>query len=261
MKKSIKKLIAVGLCAVTVLGTAIIPTQTAGASQINASSRTIVQDLRAEVTSVTYSDMVKGDGAIHFNVFLPEGVKLTTTDPYKFSNALTQNYDISISEGVHSNKQQFLINVNWSNPGIKYDGNWVFNIDGSVFTDGKSRNLTIPVINDLGQVGTPRITTNVDKGVTRQQLVNGFDIVMDIENAKFNTVCFGNYIRVSMMNTSGIRGLYAVAYCDSLKANRVKMRVQAMNGVESWRTHFEFKIEGDATNSSVPITVRIPIIK
>ena len=41
----------------------------------------------------------------------------------------------------------------------------------------------------------------------------------------------------------------------------MKIRVKAMNGVESLRTHFEFKIEGDATNSSVPITVRIPIIR
>lgn len=259
MNKSIKKLVAVGLCAMSILGTAIVPPKTASAAQTN-SARTVVEDLRAEVSSVRYSDMVKGEGAIHFSVYLPEGVKLTTTNPSTFSKAVTQNYDISISEGVSTKQDRFLINVNWANQGIQYLGNWVFNINGSVFSDGKARNLTIPVVNDLEPVGTPRIITNVDKGITRKQLIDGFDLVMNIENATFNTVCLGNNIRVSMIKSSGLR-INPVAYCNGLKPNQVKMRVQATNGVESWRTHFEFKIEGNASSSPIPITVRIPIIK
>ncbi|MEG2338839.1 MAG: hypothetical protein RSB66_07130 [Clostridium sp.] len=262
MNKSFKKFVVAGVCGVSIFSlTAILPTTAMAAQSKSVVAKESVRDLKSQVSTVRYSDMVKGDGVINFNVFLPSGVKLTTTDPYVFSDALTQNYDISISEGVHFNKDNFSINVNWANQGIKYLGDWVININGSVFTDGKSRTLTIGVVNDLVSVGTPRITTNVDKGVTRAQLNQGFDLVMNIENAKFNTICFGSYIRQSIINTSGIRGINPVAYCNALKPNQVKMRVQAMNGVESWRTHFEFKIEGNASNSKVPITVRIPIVK
>ncbi|MGL4847613.1 MAG: hypothetical protein ACRC28_01615 [Clostridium sp.] len=261
MNKSIKKIIALNLCTAAVIGvTAIMPTQIANAKTVTNQERQVfLQDLKPNVTSVKYSDMVSGDGAVHLKVNLPQGVKLTTTDPYKFSDALTQNYDISISEGVHYSKDYFIINVNWANSGIKYLGDWVINVDGSMFTDGKARKLNIEVNNNLF-VGTPKITTNVDKGVTVNQLKNGFDLEMNLQNAEFNTVCFGNYIRLSMIKSSGL-DIYPVAYCDSLGRTRVKMRVQAMNGVESWRTHFEFKIEGEATNSPVPITVRIPIIR
>ncbi|MGL4654898.1 MAG: hypothetical protein ACRCWM_03280 [Sarcina sp.] len=261
MKKSIKKLIAVSLCAMAIAGTTtVMPSQVAMAQTITGMERQeALQDLRPDVTSVKYSDMVAGDGAVYLKVQLPQGVKLTTTDPYKFSDALTQNYDVSISEGVHYSKDYFTINVNWANAGIEYLGDWVIKIDGSMFTDGNARELNIGVNNNLF-VGTPKITTNVDNGVTVNQLKYGFDLEMNLQNAEFNTACFGNYIRLSMIKSSGL-SIYPVAYCDSLGRTRVKMRVQAMNGVESWRTHFEFKIEGDATNSPVPITVRIPIIK
>ena len=254
MKKMMKKAIALGLCAMTMGGT-VIPVM---AAQI--SVRQSVGTIIPSQTIVTYSALVSGDGAVNIDFDL-QGVKLTTSDPYKFSDNLTQNYDICISEGTALDKGSFTINVNWSNPGVQYLGDWVININGSMFTDGKDREIVIKVLNDLGQVGAPKIKTNVDQGVTRKQLTQGFDLEMEITGAKFNTTCFGNYIRMSMMNSCGIRGLYPVAYCDSLRPNKVKLRVQAPNGVESWRTHFEFKIEGNATNSSVPITVRIPIIK
>lgn len=259
MKKNIKGFIAVGLCAISIVGATVMSSQIASAAPLNNQvSQGVVQDLKTQVSTLYYSDMVQG--AVNFRVDLPKGVKLTTTNPYVFSDALTQNYDVSISEGVHYSKEYFTLNVNWANQGIKFLGDWVINLNGSVFTDGKDRQLVINIVNDLQQVGTPKITTNVEKGITVQQLNQGFDLVMNIENAKFNTTCFGNYIRVSMINTSGLR-IHPVAYCDSLKPNQVKMRVQAMNGVESWRTHFEFQIEGNASNSPVPITVRIPIIR
>ncbi|WP_053983623.1 hypothetical protein [Niameybacter massiliensis] len=258
MKKMMKKLAAVGLVVMSVGATPVMAAPVQATSVTN-QQNVGMQGITPNITTVRYSDMVKGDGAVHIE-FKLNGVKLTTTDPYKFSDAVTHNYDVSVSEGVHYNKELFSMNVNWSNPGIAYNGDWVINIDGSVFSDGADRTITIKVINDLAHVGTPSITTNVDKGVTVQQLTQGFDLVMNINNARFNTTCFGNYIRVSMMNSCGMY-IYPVAYCDSLKPNQVKMRVQAMNGVESWRTHFEFKIEGNATNSSVPINVRIPIIR
>ncbi|WP_297523013.1 hypothetical protein [uncultured Clostridium sp.] len=261
MKKTIKRLIAMSLCSVAMVGTTtFIPAQTAQAAQVTSvQNQGVVEDLNSSLKSVDYSQMIRGEGSINLKVDLPRGVKLTTTDPYKFSDAIKQNYDISISEGVHYSKEYFTINVNWANSGIEYVGEWVMNIDGSVFTDGKDRKLAIEVNNDL-YVGTPTITTNMTNGVTVQQLNQGFDLVMDIDNAKFNTACFGGFIRVSMMNTSGL-GIYPVVYCNALKPNQVKMRVQAMNGVESWRPEFEFKIQGDATDSAVPITVKIPIIR
>lgn len=261
MKKNIKKLIAVGLCTMSIVGTTVMSSQSAMAAPLNTQvSQSAVQDLNSQVSTVYYSNMVKGDGAVSFDIFLPKDVKLTTTNPYVLSDALTQNYDVCLSTGVSYSKDEFSLNVNWSNQGIKFVGDWVINLDGSVFSDGKDRKLVIKVINDLQQVGTPKITTNVDKGVTVKQLKQGFDLEMNLENAKFNTSCFGNYIRLSMINTSGLR-IHPVAYCNALQTNKVKMRVQATNGVESWRTHFEFKIEGNASSSKVPITVRIPIIK
>lgn len=253
-----KKFTALGLCMLTMSTSVspLIPSVQASAVV----SQSVAQDLNVGVTKVNYSDIVKGDGAVNFKVTLPQGVKLTTTNPNVFSDCLTQNYDISISEGVHYSKEYFSINVNWANRDVSYLGDWTFNIDGAAFTDGQSRSFTIQVVNDL-LAGTPTVYTNVDQGVTVQQLTQGFDLVMDIQNAKFNTSCFANYVRVSIMNTSGIRGIYAVAYCDTLKPTQLKMRIQAMNGVESWRTHFEFRLEGDAIYSSNPITVRIPIIR
>ncbi|MGL4738932.1 MAG: hypothetical protein ACRCW2_15875 [Cellulosilyticaceae bacterium] len=254
MKKMTKKVMALGLCIVSMGGT-VVPVMAAPTS-VQQSIGTVIPSK----TMVTYSALVAGDGAVNINFDL-QGVKLTTSDPYKFSDNLTQNYDICISEGTSYTKDSFSINVNWSNPGVEYVGDWVININGSMFTDGQDRQIVIKVLNDLGQVGAPKIKTNVDQGVTRQQLTQGFDLEMEMTGAKFNTTCFGNYIRQSMMNSCGIRGLYPVAYCNALQPNKVKLRVQAPNGVESWRTHFEFKIEGNATNSPVPITVRIPIIK
>ncbi|MEF9951794.1 MAG: hypothetical protein RR840_08500 [Clostridium sp.] len=262
MEKSLKKVIAAGLCAMSIFSlSAVVPQTAMAAEQQKTVAKQVANDLKAQVSSVRYSDMLKGDGIINFNVYLPTGVKLTTTNPYTFSNALTQNYDISISEGVHSSKDYFSINVNWANQGIQFNGDWVMNINGSAFTDGKARTLTIPVVNDLANVATPKITTNVDKGVTVKQLTQGFDIVMNIQNASFNTVCSGSYIKRSILESCGIRGLKVDAYCSGLKPNQVKFRVKATNGIESWRTHFEFKIEGEASNSSLPITVKVPIIR
>lgn len=254
MNKMTKKMMAVGLCMVTMGGT-VVPVM-AQPTSVQRSVGTVTPSN----TTVTYSDLVKGDGAVNID-FKLEGVKLTTNNPSKFSQNVTQNYDICLSASPAINGESFNINVNWSNPGVNYNGAWVIKIKGAMFTDGKDREFVISVINDLGQVGAPKITTNVDKGVTRQQLTQGFDLEMEITGAKFNTVCLGNYIRVSMMQSCGIRGLNALPYCNALKPNKVKLRVQAPNGVESWRTHFEFKMEGNAINSSTPITVRIPIIK
>ncbi|HAX72840.1 MAG TPA: hypothetical protein DCY20_04895 [Firmicutes bacterium] len=258
MKQVTKKFTALGLCMLT-MSTSISPLMT----QVQASaivSQEVANDLTPAISSVAYSDLVLGDGAVNFKVNLPEGVKLTTSNPSLFSTYVTQNYDISISEGVATSKSFFVINVNWANQGVAYNGNWEFNIDGKAFTDGKARSFEIEVTNDL-VAGTPVVYTNVDQGVTVEQLNQGFDLVMNIRNARFNTSCFGNLIRVSMMNTSNIYGIYPLAYCNSLNQSQVKMYVQAMNGVESWKTHFEFKLEGDAIYSSVPITVRIPIIR
>lgn len=245
---------AVGLCAMTMGGT-VVP--------VMAAPRSVQQSVGTVTPSktvVTYSDLVEGDGMVNIDFDL-KGVKLTTTNPSTFSKSVKQNYDICFSASPGYNGDKFNINVNWSNPGIMYNGDWVIDVKGDVFSDGKDRRFVIQVMNDLGQVGAPKITTNVDKGITRKQLTEGFDLEMEITGAQFNTACLGNYIRVSMMQSSGIRGLNPMAYCNALKPNKVKFSVQAPNGVESWRTHFEFKLEGNATNSSVPISVRIPIIK
>lgn len=259
MKKNIRKFIAIGLVAMSIGATTVNAAVIQDVTSITAEQNVGMKGITPNITTINYSDLVKGNGAVNIKFDLND-VTLTTTSPYVFSDALTQNYDISISEGVHYSKTYFSINVNWANSGIEYNGDWVINIDGSVFSDGADRTITIKVVNDLAAVGTPKIATNVENGVTVQQLTQGFDLVMNIENAKFNTTCFGNYIRLSMINTSGM-SIYPVAYCDGLRPEQVKMRVQAMNGVESWRTHFEFTIQGDATNSPVPITVRIPIIR
>lgn len=258
MKNTLKKFTALGLVVVALGGNSVIAaplTATSSASEQNVG----MQGITGDRSYLRYSDMVQGDGAADI-FFTLNGVTLTTDDPYAFDDAMTHNYDVDASTGVSYKGDMFFLNVNWSNPGIKFVGDWIININGSMFSDGKARTITVPIINDLGDKGQPTVTTNVDKGVTVQQLLNGFDLEMNISNATFNTACFGNYIRMSMMDTSGLR-LYPVAYCDSLKANQVKMRVQVLNYVESWRTHLEFKLQGDAIKSSMPITVRIPIIR
>ncbi|MGL5329534.1 MAG: hypothetical protein ACRDD7_09710 [Peptostreptococcaceae bacterium] len=53
--------------------------------------------------------------------------------------------------------------------------------------------------------------------------------------------------------------LEVLPYCDSISSNRIKFYIKATNGVPYYRDALEFRIEGDATNSNVPMMVKLDI--
>ena len=62
------------------------------------------------------------------------------------------------------------------------------------------------------------------------------------------------------MRTSNI-SVDPLAYCDGLHSTKVKLRIKSLNPVPYYRDVLEFRIEGEATNSPVPLLVSLPIIR
>ena len=62
------------------------------------------------------------------------------------------------------------------------------------------------------------------------------------------------------MRTSNI-AVNPLPYCDGLNSTKVKLHIKSLNPVPYYRDVLEFRIEGEATNSPVPLLVSLPIIR
>ncbi|RDY28175.1 hypothetical protein CHL78_006190 [Romboutsia weinsteinii] len=215
--------------------------------------------LNSKQSHVKYSKFLENGGGELWIDLVLDGAKFNTGDPYEIKDAISQNYDIETSLAVGRDGKSIEFGVYEPNAGIEYIDNWVITIDSSVLTTDEDLTVKIPVVNDTGVSATPKVVTN-KTSVKVEELEKGFDITLEgINGAKFNTACVGNYVRQSVMRTSNI-DVYALPYCD-VSQTKVKLNLRAMNGVSYMRDALEFRIEGDATNSPVPLIVKIPIVR
>ena len=216
--------------------------------------------LYSDQESVKYSKFIENGGGELWVKLTLDGAEFNTKDPYKIKNAISQNYDIKTSLAVGNDGKSIEFGVYEPNADIEYIENWEITIDSSVLTSDSNATVKIPVINDTMYSSTPKIITD-KTSVTVEELENGFNITLEATNgALFNTRCSGGYLRQSMMRTSNI-DIYPLAYCNGLYSTKVKFFIKALNGVPSSRDALEFRIEGDATNSTVPLIVKLPIVR
>ena len=257
MKKFMNSLLITGLVvfnATTVF--AAIPQDVTAIEQRESTLAT----LKAEQASVNYSNFLKnGGGEVWVNLTL-EGAQFNTNDPYKIKDAITQNYDIQTTLAVGNDGKSIEVGVYKPNAGIEYINNWEITIDSSVLTCDNDVTVKVPVLKDIPTVNTPKVITD-RKSITVKELEEGFTITLEgINGAYFNTGCLGGFIRKSIMRTSNI-AVNPVPYCDGLNSNKVKLHIKSLNPVPSYRDVLEFRIEGEATNSPVPLLVSLPIIR
>ena len=213
--------------------------------------------LKSDQQSVDYSKFLENGGGELWVKLTLEGAEFNTKDPNKIKNAITQNYDIQTSLAVGNDGKSIEFGVYAPNASITYLENWEISINSSVLTSENNVKVSIPVNNDIELSKTPKVITN-KTSVTVDELVNGFNITLEgINGAKFNTSCAANYVRQSIMQTSNI-DVYAIPYCD-LTQTKMTFNIRALNGVSIYRDTLEFRIEGMATNSQVPLIVKIPI--
>ena len=257
MKKFMNSLLVTGLVvfnATTVF--AAIPQDVTAIEQ----RETTLATLKAEQESVNYSNFLKnGGGELWVNLTL-EGAQFNTNDPYKIKDAITQNYDIETTLAVGNDGKSIEVGVYKPNAGIEYINNWEITIDSSVLTCDNDVTIKIPVLKDMPTVNTPKVITD-KQSITAKELEEGFIINLEgINGAFFNTRCNGDFIRQSIIRTSNI-AVYPLAYCDGLDSTQVKLYIKALNGVPADSTKLEFRLEGEATNSPVPLLVSLPIIR
>ena len=257
MKKFMNSLLITGLVvfnATTVF--AAIPQDVTAIEQRESTLAT----LKAEQASVNYSNFLKnGGGELWVNLRL-EGAQFNTNDPYKIKDAITQNYDIQTTLAVGNDGKSIEVGVYKPNAGIEYINNWEITVDSSVLTCDNDLTIKIPVLKDIPTVNTPKVTTD-RQSITVKELEEGFILNLEgINGAYFNTGCLGGFIRKSIMRTSNI-AVNPVPYCDGLNSNKVKLHIKSLNPVPSYRDVLEFRIEGEATNSPVPLLVSLPIIR
>lgn len=216
--------------------------------------------LKAEQASVNYSNFIKnGGGQLWVNLTL-EGAQFNTNDPYKIKDAITQNYDIETTLAVGNDGKSIEVGVYKPNAGIEYINNWEITIDSSVLTCDNDVTIKIPVLKDMPTVNTPKVITD-KQSITVKELEEGFILNIEgINGAYFNTGCLGGFIRKSIMRTSNI-AVNPIPYCDGLNSTKVKLHIKSLNPVPYYRDVLEFRIEGEATNSPVPLLVSLPIIR
>lgn len=216
--------------------------------------------LYSDQSSVKYSKFLENGGGELWVKLTLDGAKFNTNDPYKIKEAISQNYDIKTSLAVGNDGKSVEFGVYEPNANIEYLENWEITIDSSVLTSDSNATVKIPVIHDTIYSSTPKVITD-KTSVTVEELEKGFDITLETTNgAMFDTRCAGGFIRQSMMRTSNI-DIYPLAYCDGLNSTKVKFFIKALNRVPSSKNELEFRIEGNATNSTVPLIVKLPIVR
>lgn len=265
MKKIVKSLVvsSVVLASSTASFAATMPQGSLGALQ-NATSleRQITSNvtLTADQSSVKYSKFLENGGGELWVKLTLDGAKFNTNDPYKIKDSISQNYDIKTTLAVGNDGKSIELGVYQPNANIEYLENWDITIDSSVLTSDSDINVKIPVINDIVYTSTPKV--KFDKtSITLDELKNGFDITLETTNGSmFNTRCSGGFIRQSIMRTSNI-DVFPIAYCDGIDSTKVKLHIRALNDVPYYRDELVFRIEGNASNSTVPLIVNLPIVR
>ena len=213
----------------------------------------------SDKSSVNYSDFLKNGGGEQWVNLELKGAKITTKDPYKLAKAITQNYDVQTTLALPSHGTSFEFGVFAPNSGIEYIDNWEITIDSSVLDIDQDLTIKIPVVNDLGVAETPKIVAS-KTSVTKDELINGFDLTLETPaNVRFNTSCTAYAPRVSIIKTANM-DLEVLPYCNGISPNKIKFYIKAMNGVPSYIDTLEFRMEGDATNSNVPMMVKLDIV-
>lgn len=214
--------------------------------------------LVSKQSSVKYSDFLKDGGGWQWVNLELKGAKFTTKDYSKLGPAITQNYDVQTQLIAPSDGVNFEFGVYEPNPGIEYIDTWEITIDSSVLDIDHDLTVKIPVVNDLGVAETPKIIAS-RTSVTKDELLNGFDLTLETTaGARFNTSCTAYAPRVSIIKTANMY-LEVLPYCDSISPYKIKFFIKASNGVPYYRDALEFRIEGDATNSNVPMMVKLDI--
>ncbi len=265
MKKIVKSLVlsSVMLASSTTSFAATIPQNSIAELQNTATLEkqlTSNVKLYSDQSSVKYSKFLENGGGELWVKLTLDGAKFNTNDPYKIKDAISQNYDIKTSLAVGNDGKSIEFGVYEPNANIEYIDNWEITIDSSVLTSDSNATVKIPVIHDTIYSSTPKVITD-KTSVTVDELEKGFYITLETTNgAMFDTRCAGGFIRQSMMRTSNI-DIYPLAYCDGLDSTKVKFFIKALNGVPYSKNELEFRIEGNATNSTVPLIVKLPIIR
>ncbi len=216
--------------------------------------------LTADQSSVKYSKFLENGGGELWVKLTLNGAEFNTNDPYKIKESISQNYDIKTTLAVGNDGKSIEFGVYEPNANIEYLESWDITIDSSVLTSDSDVQVKIPVVNDIIYTSTPKV--KVDKtSITLDELKNGFDITLETTNgAMFNTRCSGGFIRQSIMRTSNI-DIFPIAYCDGIESTKVKLHIRALNGVPSYKDELVFRIEGNASNSTVPLIVNLPIVR
>lgn len=257
--KIINSLLLAGVIAVN-SSTAFASTLPTNVNLVNEQSYSDVT-LKSDQQSVDYTNFIKNGGGEQWVKLTLDGAKFNTNDPYEIKNAISQNYDITTSLLVGNDGKSIEFGVYEPNAGISYLPNWEITIDSSVLTSDTDATIKIPVNYDMNTSTTPKVITS-KQSVTINELKNGFTLSLtSTGGAVFNTNCLGNNIRLSLMQTANIP-VYALTYCD-LDLTNVSFFIKALNDIPDSATEFTFRLEQErnAVLSSVPLIVKIPIVR
>ena len=215
-------------------------------------------------TSLVVSSIVLTSSTASFAATIPQSVIGAVKNTTSLERQITSNATLTADQSSVK-YSKFLENgggelwVKLTLNGAEFNTNDPYKIKESI-SQNYDIKTTLAVGNDIIYTSTPKV--KVDKtSITLDELKNGFDITLETTNgAMFNTRCSGGFIRQSIMRTSNI-DIFPIAYCDGIESTKVKLHIRALNGVPSYKDELVFRIEGNASNSTVPLIVNLPIVR